>query len=126
MGVARGLPRYGPAGELDREGHDLPPQPVAEARACPRRRSPPAGYQRCREFHQALCVGRKAWLFADTVAGAEASANLYSLVETAKANGIEPFAYLRLVFEGIPTAECLEDFEALLPHRLDRSLLGLD
>jgi len=32
---------------------------------------------------------RKAWLFADTVAGAEASANLYSLVETAKANGIE-------------------------------------
>jgi transposase len=71
-------------------------------------------------------VGRKAWLFADTVAGAEASANLYSLVETAKANGIEPFAYLRLVFERIPTAERLEDFETLLPHRLDRSLLGLD
>ncbi len=69
-------------------------------------------------------VGRKAWLFADTVAGAEASANLYSLVETAKANGIEPFAYLRFLFERIPAAECLNDFEALLPYRLDRSLLA--
>ena len=71
-----------------------------------------------------FAVGRKAWLFADTVAGAEASANLYSLVETAKANGIEPFAYLRFLFERIPAAECLKDFEALLPYRLDRSLLA--
>jgi transposase len=69
-------------------------------------------------------LGRKAWLFADTVAGAEASANLYSLVETAKANGIEPFAYLRFLFERLPAAECLEDFEALLPYRVDRSLLA--
>jgi transposase len=73
-----------------------------------------------------FAVGRKAWLFADTVAGAEASANLYSLVETAKANGIEPFAYLRFLFERIPAAEHLEDFEALLPYRLNRSLLDLD
>ncbi len=36
-------------------------------------------------------IGRKGWLFADTVAGANASANLYSLVETAKANGVEPY-----------------------------------
>jgi hypothetical protein len=57
-------------------------------------------------------------------AGAEASANLYSLVEAVKANGIEPFAYLRLLFERIPTAQCLEDFEALLPYRLDRGLLA--
>jgi hypothetical protein len=69
-------------------------------------------------------VGRKAWLFADTVAGAEASANLYSLVETAKANGIEPFAYLRFLFERIPAAEHIEDFEALLPYSIDRSLLA--
>jgi transposase len=71
-------------------------------------------------------VGRKAWLFADTVAGAEASANLYSLVETAKANGIEPFAYLRFVFERIPAAQHLEDFEALLPDRIDRDALLRD
>jgi transposase len=58
------------------------------------------------------------------VAGAEASANLYSLIETAKANGTEPFAYLRFLFERIPAAECLEDFEALLPYRVDRSFLA--
>jgi transposase len=73
-----------------------------------------------------FAVGRKAWLFADTVAGAEPSANLYSLVETAKANEIEPFAYLRFLFERLPAAECLEDFEALLPYRVDRSLLASD
>ena len=71
-----------------------------------------------------FAVGRKAWLFADTVAGAEASANLYSLIETAKANGIEPFAYLRFLFERIPAAQRLEDFEALLPYRVDRSFLA--
>jgi len=68
-------------------------------------------------------IGRKNWLFADTVAGAEASANLYSLVETAKANGIEPFAYLRFLFTELPKATCLEDFEELMPYRLDRRLL---
>lgn len=55
--------------------------------------------------------------------GAEASANLYSLVETAKANGIEPFAYLRHVFAELPCATALADFEALLPWRLDRARL---
>ncbi|MBF0181975.1 MAG: IS66 family transposase [Magnetococcales bacterium] len=63
-------------------------------------------------------VGRKNWLFSDTVRGAKASANLYSLIETAKANGLEPFAYLRHVFERIPAARILEDFEALLPWNL--------
>jgi len=71
-------------------------------------------------------VGRKAWLFADTVAGAEASANLYSLVETAKANGIEPWAYLCFVFERIPAAQRIEDFEVLLPDRIDRAALSRD
>jgi transposase len=65
-----------------------------------------------------FAVGRKNWMFADTVHGAEASANLYSLVETAKANGIEPWAYLERVFEQIPRAETLEDLEALLPLRI--------
>ena len=63
-------------------------------------------------------------LAAIAVAGAEASANLCTLVETAKANGIEPFAYLRSLFEPIPAAECPKDFEALLLYGLDRSLLA--
>jgi hypothetical protein len=60
-------------------------------------------------------VGRKAWLFADTPAGAHASALLYSLVETAKANGLEPYLWLRHVLRRLPTATTVEHFEALLP-----------
>ena len=47
-------------------------------------------------------VGRKNWLFCDSVKGAESSAIVYSLVETAKANGIEPYGYLLLVLSMLP------------------------
>ena len=60
-------------------------------------------------------IGRKRWLFSDTVDGAKASAAIYSLVETAKANGVEPYKYLRHLFEKLPAATTLADFEALLP-----------
>jgi transposase len=63
-------------------------------------------------------VGRKAWLFSDTQAGARASALLYSLVETAKANGFEPYLWLRHVLRALPTATTIEHFEALLPWNL--------
>ncbi|MBF0311423.1 MAG: transposase domain-containing protein [Magnetococcales bacterium] len=67
--------------------------------------------------------GRKNWLFSHSVQGAKSSANLYSLIETAKANGLEPYAYLRHVFKHIPTARVVDDFDALLPWNLnpDRS-----
>ena len=71
-----------------------------------------------------FCVGRKAWLFSDGVAGANASANLYSLVETAKANGLEPYAYLRLVFTQLPRTESVADIEALLPGRFDPATIN--
>jgi hypothetical protein len=64
-------------------------------------------------------VGRKAWLFADTVAGARASANLYGLIETAKANGIEPGRYLAYLFEILPAVTSREQVEALLPQNID-------
>lgn len=54
-------------------------------------------------------------MFADTQAGAKASANLYTLVECAKADGIEPHVYPASVYEQLPLATCLEDYEALLP-----------
>ncbi len=63
-------------------------------------------------------LGRKNWLFAGTPEGAEASALLYSLIETAKANKLEPYAYLRYIFEKLPVAATLEDYEALLPWNL--------
>jgi transposase len=60
-------------------------------------------------------IGRKNWLFSDTPKGATASAQLYSLVETAKANGQEPYMWLRHVLERLPQARSVEDYEALLP-----------
>jgi transposase len=63
-------------------------------------------------------VGRKGWLFAGSPAGAETSALLYSLVETAKANALEPHAYLTYLFEHLPAAKTPEAVAALLPHNL--------
>lgn len=63
-------------------------------------------------------IGRKNWLFSGTPDGAEASALLYSLIETAKANKLEPYAYLRYIFDKIPTASSLEDYAALLPWNI--------
>ena len=60
-------------------------------------------------------IGRKNWMFSDTPKGATASAQIYSLVETAKANGQEPYTWLRHVLERLPHAQSVEDFEALLP-----------
>ncbi len=71
----------------------------------------------CENAIRPFVIGCKNHLFSDTVSGAMASANLYSLIETAKANGIEPYAYLRHVFTELPKATCLEDIEALLPIR---------
>lgn len=68
-------------------------------------------------------VGRKNWLFADTPAGAKASANLYSLIETAKACGHEPYAYLHHLFKELPAASSADDYEALLPWKLDPKTL---
>jgi hypothetical protein len=63
-------------------------------------------------------VGRKRWLFSASPRGAEASATLYSLVETAKANGLEPRAYLTFLFERFPQARTPQAIKALLPHSL--------
>lgn len=63
-------------------------------------------------------VGRKNWLFSQSTRGAEASANLYSLIETARANDLEPMRYLMRVFEELPKTQSVADVEALLPGRL--------
>ena len=58
-------------------------------------------------------TGRKNWLFADTAKGAEASARVYSIVETAKANGLDVLKYLEELLINMPswdqTEEYLED-----------------
>jgi len=68
-------------------------------------------------------VGRKNWLFAATPAGAHASAALYSIIETARANGLEPYWYLRYLFDRLPKAKSKDDYRALLPHCIAASQL---
>ena len=69
----------------------------------------------CENSIRPFVVGRRNWLFADTVAGANASANLYSLLQTCKVNGIDGYDYLRKLLIALPTASTADDYEALLP-----------
>jgi transposase len=73
-----------------------------------------------------FCIGRNNWKFADTQAGtqagAHASAKLYSIVQTAKANGLEPYAYLKHLFTELPKAKTPDAIEALLPYRIDADI----
>ena len=82
----------------------------------------PIDNNRCENAIRPFVIGRKAWLFSDTPAGANASAIIYSLLQTAKANGQEPYAWLRRVMRDLPAAKTVEEMEALLPwnlHALD-------
>ena len=49
-----------------------------------------------------FCIGKKNWQMIDTIHGAKSSAIIYSIVETAKANGLKPFAYVQHLLEEIP------------------------
>ena len=69
-----------------------------------------------------FAVGRRSWLFADSPAGANASAAHYSLIQTARLHGLEPYAYLNAIFKAIPYAQTVEDIEALLPWNYKRSI----
>lgn len=63
-------------------------------------------------------IGRKNWMFAGSPRGAKASALFYSLVESAKANRLEPYWYLRHLFTNLPSAKTDAEILALLPHRV--------
>ncbi|MFT4585169.1 MAG: hypothetical protein ACI8XZ_004934 [Gammaproteobacteria bacterium] len=83
--------------------------------------SAPTSFQQKSQFLR-LCKclhNRKAWLFSQSVAGVKASANLYSLIETAKAHSLEPYAFLREVFTKLPLATTIDDIEALRPGNID-------
>jgi len=61
-------------------------------------------------------IGRKNWLFAGNTRGAKASANLYSLIESAKAHDLKVFEYLKYVYDYLGSAESDKDYEALTPQ----------
>ena len=63
-----------------------------------------------------VALGRKNWLFATSTKGATALANWYSVIETAKANGLDPFAYLRHLLTELPVYQAeRKDIDPLLP-----------
>lgn len=65
-------------------------------------------------------LGRKNWLFSGSPSGANASALLFSLIETAKANDLNPYGYLKWIFEETPLLKSEEEFEKFLPRNCDR------
>jgi transposase len=82
----------------------------------------PIDNNRCENAIRPFVIGRKNWLFSDTDKGAEASAAIYSLVETAKANQLNPYQYLRHLFTELPKAG-KGNLEQLLPYHIDPGTL---
>ena len=72
----------------------------------------------CENAIRPFVIGRKNWLFSQSPEGAESSAAMFTLIETAKANGLVPFKYLMTLFEKAPHATSDEDWEKLLPWNI--------
>lgn len=66
-----------------------------------------------------FAIGRKNWLFADSVAGGYTNAVFYSLVRSAIANGLDPYEYLKEVFTWLPAMTKAAEVKALLPWNID-------
>jgi len=73
-----------------------------------------------------FAVGRKNWLFSNTPRGARSSACFYSLIESAKANDLEPYYYLRYIFEKIPGCTNKEEFRNLLPDMMTQEIIKVN
>lgn len=71
-------------------------------------------------------LGRKNWLFSNTPRGAESSAILYSLIESAKVNKLEPYRYLRYIFDRLPAAKSNDEIRALLPDCITSEMIKID
>ena len=72
----------------------------------------------CENAIRPFVLGRKNWLFNKSPKGADSSCGMYSLIETAKQNGVEPLKYLRCLFEKAPYASSPEDWKKLLPWNI--------
>lgn len=72
----------------------------------------------CEHVAKTIAISRKNYLFSDTPAGAHASARIYSILETARANGHHPLNYLTVLLTELPAVKDLEGYEALLPWNI--------
>ena len=74
---------------------------------------------------RACTVGRKNWLFSDTSGGAEASTTVYSIVESAKANGLNVYQYLVFLLDHRPCDGMTDDaLEQLMPWSINAVRAG--
>ena len=71
---------------------------------------------RCERMVRPFTIGRKNWIFSATVSGAKASADLYSLIVTAKQNGLNTYDYLRMVLSEIPKIKS-SNINHLMPYK---------
>lgn len=69
-------------------------------------------------------LGRKNWLFNDTVKGAEAAAIMFSIIRTAVANGLEPYWYMRYLLDNLIKLKSKDDFEAFIPQNVTKDTLN--
>ena len=76
----------------------------------------------CKNSIRPFVIGRRNWLFADTVAGANASANLYSMLQTCAVSGVDGYKYLRALLVQLPKAKTADDYEALMPWNIALAL----
>jgi transposase len=72
----------------------------------------------CENAIRPFVLGRKNWLFCKSPSGADSSCGMYSLIETARQNGLVPGDYLLVLFKSAPLAETGEDWEKLLPWNI--------
>ena len=68
-----------------------------------------------------FALGRRNWLFMGNARGAKAAATIFSLIESAKANGLEAYYYLRHILSKLPSCKTKDDLRALLPHNCTSS-----
>ena len=88
-------------------------------KSCNHKKRHPIDNNACENAIRPFVIGRKNWLFSQSVKGAEASATIYSMIETARLNGHEPYRYLRHVL--MEVAKGNANYETLLPYNLNAS-----
>jgi len=70
-----------------------------------------------------FALGRKNWLFANSVSGANAAATIYTLIQTCKHHKVQPYYYLRYILSKLPTCTTIDELDNLLPFNIDKELL---
>ena len=112
---------------LDKSSHEVPPKSAIGAAIfyCLNQWNKLAAYvqdghvqidnNRAERAIKPFVIGRKNWLFSATNRGAKASAILYSVIETAKANGVEPLHYIHKLLDELPRRKADDSIEDLIP-----------